>query len=79
MLIRQKQPRSTRTFPRWIWWSLLAGVLLLIIGFLTFLPTIGQGDGEIPIFAMALGAVIILLALAVILIFLVLRYVKARV
>lgn len=79
MDISRKDRRSARTFPRWIWWSLLVGVLLLIIGFLTFLPTIGHGDGEVPLFAMALGAVIVLLALAVIVISLVLKYVKARV
>lgn len=79
MEISQRDPRTARTFPRWRLWSLLVGVLLLIIGFVTFLPTIGQGDGEIPLFAMALGAVIVLLVLTVILISLVLRYVKARV
>jgi drug/metabolite transporter (DMT)-like permease len=76
MEIPWKGPRSARTFPRWLWWSLLCGVLLFITGFITFLPTIGHGDGELQIFAMALGAVIVLVALAVIVIAFASRYVE---
>jgi hypothetical protein len=71
--------RIARTFPRWIWWSLLYGVLLFITGFIAFLPTIGHGDGEVQLFAMALGAVIVLLAFAWVIIVLVSRYVRSRV
>ncbi len=79
MEISRKGPRSGRTFPRWLWLSLLCGVLLFITGFITFLPTIGHGDGELQIFAMALGAVIVLLAFAWVIIVLVSRYVRSRV
>jgi drug/metabolite transporter (DMT)-like permease len=78
-ILRKGGPRSGRTFPRWLWLSLLCGVLLLITGFITFLPTIGHGDGELQIFAMTLGAVVVLLALVMILISFVSRYVKKRV
>ncbi len=68
MEISRNGSRSARRFPRWRLWSLVVGVLLLIIGFVTFLPTIGHGDGELQLFAMALGAVILLVALAAIVI-----------
>ena len=68
MEFSRNDSRSARRFPRWRLWSLVVGVLLLIIGFVTFLPTIGHGDGELQIFAMALGAVILLVALAAIVI-----------
>jgi len=78
MEVSQKDPRSGRTFPRWLWLSLLCGVLLFITGFITFLPTIGHGDGELQLFAMALGASIVLLAVATIVIVVVSKHLKAR-
>ncbi len=76
MEISRNGSRSARRFPRWIWWSLLAGILLLIIGFVTFLPTIGHGDGELQIFSMAVGLIAILFALVAIIVAFVRRLIR---
>ena len=76
MEISRNGSRSARRFPRWIWWSLLSGVLLLIVGFVSFLPTIGHGGGGLQIVAMALGVLLIGLALAALIIAFISRRVK---
>ena len=77
-MISRNDSRPARRFPRWRLWSFVVGVLLLIIGFVTFLPTIGHGDGELQIFTMALGAVILLVALTAIVIAFIAKQVKSR-
>jgi hypothetical protein len=51
----------------------------LIIGFITFLPTIGHGDGELQIFSMAVGLIAILFALVALIVAFVRRLMKTRI
>jgi hypothetical protein len=52
--------------------------MLLIVGFVTFVPTIGHGGGEFQLLAMASGAVVLLLTCAAFIVIFVASYVKRR-
>lgn len=66
--------KSAPIFPGWMRWISLAGVLLVITGFAMFLETLGQGGGELQLFTMAFGAIILLFTLTWIVVAVVLNF-----